>query len=233
MSSILGFDTSTSELTVAVTTPHDVLAEREAAPDASGRPRHARELMRAVEGALDDAGGWERISGLAVGLGPGTFTGLRIGVATARALAQARELPLAGVSSLRALASGAASRATATLAVLDAKRGEAFVALYGDGAEIWAPWVGPPGELAERVGALGHAPLAVGEGAIRFRGQLEAAGAIVPADEDSAHRLRARHVCRLAAEAEAGRPDLIQPTYLRRPDAELWRERDRGSRNDH
>lgn len=232
MSSILGFDTSTGELTVAITTGADVVAEREAGPDVSGRPRHARELMRAIDGAVVDAGGWDRISCLAVGVGPGTFTGLRIGVSTARALAQARGLPLAGVSSLRALATGAHSLApAATLAVLDAKRGEAFAALHEGDVELWPPWVGPPGALAERVSALDGAPLAVGDGSIRFRDELEAAGAVVPADEDPVHRLRARHVCHLVARAEAGRPELIQPTYLRRPDAELWRERDRGSRN--
>jgi tRNA threonylcarbamoyladenosine biosynthesis protein TsaB len=224
---ILGFDTSTSELSVAITSGPAVLAEHEAGPDERGRPRHATALLAAVEAALAEAGGWERIGRLAVGVGPGTFTGLRIGVATARALAQARGLGLAGVSSLAALAAGAedAEPDRPRLAVIDAKRGEAFAALYdATGGEIWPAWVGSPAELAERVGDLPAPPLAVGDGSVRFRNELESAGATVPEDGDPAHRLRARHLCRLAAEAPDARD--IEPDYLRRPDAELWRERD-------
>jgi tRNA threonylcarbamoyladenosine biosynthesis protein TsaB len=229
---ILGFDTSTSELSVAITSGPAVLAEREAGPDERGRPRHATALLPAVEAALAEAGGWERIGRLAVGVGPGTFTGLRIGVATARALVQARGLGLAGVSSLAALAAGVGEAAPdrPRLAVIDAKRGEAFAALYdAAGGEIWPAWVGSPAELAERVGDLRTPPLAVGDGSVRFRNELESAGATVPDDGDPAHRLRARHLCRLAAEAPDARD--IEPNYLRRPDAELWRERDHGSRN--
>ena len=72
-------------------------------------------------------------------------------------------------------------------------------------------------------------PLAVGDGAVRFRAELEASGARIPPDADPRHRLYARHVCRLAGDAAAEPLAEIKPTYLRRPDAELWRERDRGS----
>ena len=230
----LGFDTSTSELSVALATGASVLAERAVGPDERGRPRHARALLPAVEDVLAAAGGWDRVGRLAVGVGPGTFTGLRIGVATARALAQARGLGLAGVSSLAALAAGAEDEGgngdRPRLALIDAKRNEAFAALHGPrGEDIWPPWVGPPEELAERVGRLDRAPLAVGDGAVRFREQLEAAGAVIPADEHPAHKVRARHLCRLAEKV----PDEheVEPNYLRRPDAELWRERDHGTGN--
>jgi tRNA threonylcarbamoyladenosine biosynthesis protein TsaB len=228
---VLGFDTATPVLTVAATEGEAVLAERDAGPDAGGRPRHAGELLPAVEAVLGEAGGWQRFSRIAVGVGPGTFTGLRIGIATARALAQARGLPLAGVSSLAALAAGveedAEHRRRLRLAVLDAKRNEAFAALYAPGGdEAWPASVGPPEELAERVRALPHPPVAVGEGSVRFRHQLEAVGALVPADGDPVHRLRARHLCRLGAGMRAQRPEDVEPNYLRRPDAELWRERD-------
>lgn len=231
---ILGFDTSTGELSVALATASTVLAERAVGPDDGGRPRHASALLPAIEDVLAAGGGWDRVDRIAVGVGPGTFTGLRIGVSTARALAQARGLALSGVSSLAALAAGiepeGSRREQLRLAVLDAKRGEAFAALYGAaGDEVWPAWVGPPDELAERIAGLDAAPVAVGDGSVRFRTQLEAAGAVVPSDDDPTHHLRARHLCRLAEAATEKRD--IEPNYLRRPDAELWRERDHGSQN--
>jgi tRNA threonylcarbamoyladenosine biosynthesis protein TsaB len=84
---------------------------------------------------------------------------------------------------------------------------------------VFSPAALSPEALVERVGALPGSPLAVGDGAVRFRGPLEAAGAVVPPDEDGAHRLRAEHVCRLGA---AGTPidrDALLPDYLREPDA--------------
>ena len=105
---ILGFDTATADAVVAVTIGGQPVSERRAQPDGSGRPRHAAKLLAEIEAAAADAGGWEAIERLAVGIGPGTFTGLRIGVTTARALAQARSLPLVGVGSLEALGLGIA-----------------------------------------------------------------------------------------------------------------------------
>ena len=97
MRTVLGMDTATAFAGVALRTGDDLAAELEVSPEPGGRPRHATELLGAVERAVAAAGGWERVDLLAVGVGPGSFTGLRIGVATARALAHARELPLAGV----------------------------------------------------------------------------------------------------------------------------------------
>jgi len=228
---VLGFDTSTAYLSVALTAGQDVVCARTVAPDPSGRPRHARELLTTVEEVVGESGGWDSVGRIAVGLGPGTFTGLRVGISTARGLAQSSGLGLSGVSSLRALAAGSAG-ATPVLAVIDAKRAEAFAALYEDGGEVWEASVGSPTELADRVRKRGAPLLAVGDGAVRFRSELEASGAQVPADEDGAHRVRAQHVCLLAAAAEGGSLAEIKPTYLRRPDAELWRERDRGTTSD-
>jgi tRNA threonylcarbamoyladenosine biosynthesis protein TsaB len=232
MGTTLGFDTATAWLSVALVDGDQVVAEREAGPDDAGRPRHASALLGAVDEVVKAAGGWERVGRIAVGVGPGTFTGLRIGVATARALAQARAIGVAGVSSLAALAAGVdgAAGERPTLAILDAKRNEAFAGLYGPtGDELWPAWVGAPEELARRLAELDSAPVAVGDGSVRFRDQLEAAGAVVLPDGDGAHRVRARYLCRLAERLPDG-PE-IEPNYLRRPDAELWRERDHGSRN--
>jgi tRNA threonylcarbamoyladenosine biosynthesis protein TsaB len=221
---VLGLDTATSA-TVAGVLRGDALFEVRDDPAPGARPAHAARLLAAAEEALAAAGvGWEQVDRLAVGVGPGSFTGLRIGIATARALAQARGLPLVGVSSLEALARGA--EAPVVLAVLDARRGEAFAAAYrGSGGrglivvEGFAPAALPPDALAERVRALPAPPLAVGDGAVRFRGSLEAAGALVPPDEDGVHRLRAEHVCRLGAEGSPTDRDALLPDYLREPDA--------------
>ena len=165
---------------------------------------------------------------LAVGVGPGTFTGLRIGIATARALAQARDLPLVGVGTLRVLAENAledpAAAARPVVAVLDARRGEAFAAAWLPGdppAELLAPGGARAGGARRTGGAAARNPLAIGDGALEFRAFLEAAGAEVPPDGSPLHRVAARHLCRLArAAAPAGRGGVL-PDYLRLPDAEI------------
>jgi tRNA threonylcarbamoyladenosine biosynthesis protein TsaB len=225
---ILGFDTSTAHLSVAVSAGTGVVCERTIDPDPGGRPRHARELLGVVEDVVSDAGGWEAVERIAVGLGPGTFTGLRIGIATARGLAQSSGLEVVGVSSLAALAAGS-DEGRPVLAVIDAKRNEVFAALYEGETEVWEASVGPPEDFAVRIRCMAESPLAVGDGAVRFRGELEASGAEIPPSEDGSHRVSARRVCRLGAGAEAVSLAEIKPTYLRRPDAELWRERDRGT----
>ena len=228
MPGVLGFDTATAELTVALARDGRV-SEAAAGPGPDGRPRHATQLLAAIESVVEEGGGWPAVTLIAVGVGPGTFTGLRIGIATARALAQGRSLPIVGVSSLAALAAGVGDDPRARLAVIDAKRGEAFAALHdAAGEQVWEPFVAPPDDLCQRIAALPEAPLAVGDGSLRFRDELEAAGAAVPGPSDAVHRMRARHVCRLAEAVTAGAPESIEPVYLRRPDAELWRERDRG-----
>ncbi len=228
---ILGLDTATSDAVVAVTIGGETVAEGRAEPEPGGRPRHAAMLLTQVEGVVAAAGGWERIEMLAVGIGPGTFTGLRIGIATARALGQGRGLAIAPVGSLAALARGIGEGAPgrSRLALIDARRTEVFAALFDDrGDQVWEPFVASPAELAERVGELSQAPLAGGDGSLRFRQQLESAGVEVLPDADPAHRMAARHVCALAASIEPGLPTEVRPAYLRRPDAELWREqRDR------
>lgn len=227
---ILGLDTATAEAAVAVTRACEVLSESRVEPDA-GRPRHAAMLLAEIEAAVQAAGGWERIGRLAVGTGPGMFTGLRIGVSTARALAQARDLPLTGVSSLAALGRGIGRRAgdRPRLALIDARRGEVFAALFDErGSALWEPCLTTPDALVQRLGDATPGPLAGGDGSLRFRRQLESAGVEVLPDADAAHRIAARHVCELAAAEEPGPAAEVRPTYLRRPDAEVWREqRDR------
>lgn len=229
---IVGFDTATPRLSVAATSGGQSLFERAVDPGAGERPAHARELLVAAESAAEAAGGWGAVEAIAVGVGPGSFTGLRIGVATARGLAQGLGKPVAAVGSLRALARGIApgldERDRPRLAVIDARRHQVFAGLYaGAGAELWEPFVAGPSELAVRVGGLDVLPVAGGDGSVRFRQQLESAGARVLADDDEGHWISAAHICDLARNVGLSRPEEVEPIYLRPPDAELWREQQR------
>jgi len=198
-----------------------------------GSPGHTTRLLAEVERAADAAGGWNAVARIAVGVGPGSFTGLRVGVASARALGASTGLPLAAAGTLDALAHGLAERARGGrtgLAVLDARRGEAFAAAYSKAGErLWGPWVGSPDELATRISELAGAPLAAGSGAVRFRDELVDRGAEVPDGDDPVHRVAGRHVCAVA-QAVAGGGEAVSPIYLRAPDAERWRERDTSPR---
>ncbi len=192
-----------------------------------GSPRHSTALLAEVERAAAAVGGWGAVDRIAVGLGPGSFVGIRIAIATARGLAASTGLPVTGVCTLDALGRAAGEAVgpdRACLAVLDARRGEAFAALYSsDGSRLWEPFVAAPAELADRVGTLPQPPLAVGSGAVRFRDELASRDVEVPGDADPVHRVAARHMCALAEAGAAG--DRLDPIYLRPPDAQRWRER--------
>jgi tRNA threonylcarbamoyladenosine biosynthesis protein TsaB len=218
---ILGLDTATAATAVCVLRSDDDRAfeVRPAPADLFARPAHAVELMPAVALVLEQAAlGFDALDAVAVGVGPGAFTGLRIGIATARAIASARALPVLPVSSLSALASG--GEADLILAVLDARRGEVFTALRRAEDEVWPPSAAAPAILGDRIRSAAIAPMAVGEGAIRFRDVLEAAGARVPSDDSPSHVIRALHVCRLGREAPAAAPEAVLPDYLRMPDVQ-------------
>jgi tRNA threonylcarbamoyladenosine biosynthesis protein TsaB len=231
MTVVLGLDTATADAVVGVAADGEVIRDARVDPGPDGRPRHSQVLLPEIERSVEAAGGWGAIERIAVGIGPGSFTGLRIGIATARALAQAREIPIAPVGSLVALGRGISAYGDERLAlpVFDARRGEAFAALLEDGgAERWPPFVAAPDELADRVQRLGRPCLAAGDGALRFAAELEAAGATVAPPEDPIHRLAAIDVCAVGEAASEASPDQIQPLYLRPPDAKKWLERDRG-----
>jgi tRNA threonylcarbamoyladenosine biosynthesis protein TsaB len=227
---VLGFDTATSATTVALlddAAPAQV-AERRHEPAPGERPGYATQLLALAAELLAEAGlRFADADRIAVGLGPGTFTGLRIGVATARALAQATGAELVGVSTLRALAVEAQAQVTVpagsgVLAVIDARRGEAFAAGWREARPVLEQVALAPAQLAERVREAGGSWLAVGDGALRFRQDLERVGCTVPPDGARQHEVCARAVCRLALEAPQGTEHaLVVPDYLRPPDAVL------------
>jgi tRNA threonylcarbamoyladenosine biosynthesis protein TsaB len=220
---LLGVDTSTAATAVCVARSDGTAFEHVPEPSAlTGAPGHARELMPAVWAKLDEAGiGFSDLDAVAVGVGPGAFTGLRIGIATARAIAGSHGLELRKVSSLAALAEGIGS--DARLPLIDARRGELFCRLDVAGRTIWPDFLASPQALLERLRTRppddGGRPLAAGDGSLRFRQILEDGGVDVAPDGSDAHVVRALHVCRLAAEAAASPPETVLPVYLRDPDA--------------
>jgi tRNA threonylcarbamoyladenosine biosynthesis protein TsaB len=233
--SLLGFDTSTAASAVCLLRDDGESFEVEPPVERLHEPPgHARELMPAVDRVLRDAGvGYEDLSGIAVGIGPGTFTGLRIGLATAHGIAHARGIPLRPVSSLAALAAGIDADRTnggltptgartggagrgGALPLIDARRGELFAAVYRGGEEVEAPFVGPVEEVVARAP---RGALAAGDGSIRFREALESAGIHVAPGDSRMHVVRGLHICRLGAAAEPTPPEAVVPCYLRAPDA--------------
>jgi tRNA threonylcarbamoyl adenosine modification protein YeaZ len=198
---VLALDTATPTLVAGVArwsqdAGPEVLAERAVA---SGT-RHAELVTPAVQDALAAAGVALRdVEAVVVGLGPGPFTGLRVGVVTAAALADARGLPAVGVCSLDAIGSGART------VVTDARRKEVYWATYAaDGARTGGPGVGRPEEL-HAGGLLTGDP--------RFAERLGAP--VTPAEVTTAGLLRAA-AGQLADPSSAGP---LVPLYLRRPDA--------------
>ena len=187
---ILAFDTATRVATSALVRDGDVLGER--VSTAVTLLEEVDDLLRAAGAAPGD------LDALAVGTGPGSFTGVRIGLATARGLALSLGIPAAGVSTLDALAAGAPG----ALPVIDARRSEVFVPLRP----------AKPEELEV------EGRLCVGDGAVRYRDLLEARGAEIPPDDDERHVPRARHHAALAR--DFGPAEAVEPIYLRVPDAE-------------
>lgn len=211
----------------------EVLHEATLGLAADGSPQHSTALLAEIERAAQASGGWEQVGGIAVGRGPGSFVGIRIGLATARGLAASTGVQVSGVCTLDALGRAICEQTAGGLAILDARRGEVFAALYAaSGERLWEPFVAAPADLAEKVTALSAPLRAAGSGAVRFRQELADRDVDIPDDEDPVHRVSARHICALVEASGYGNGDSLDPIYLRPPDAQRWRERDTSQRTE-
>jgi len=224
---VLAFDTATPATTVALANGKSF--ELRDDPPAGQRPHHATRLLPMISDVLERSGvGWQSLDRIAVGVGPGTFTGLRVGIATAQALARAAGTPLVAISTLKALAlnaRGAGEVPEAVAAVLDARRRQVFVAVWHMDAAGWPaePLLSArllaPQELARRLEQIGLGVLAIGDGAVAFREVLDQPGVCVPQDASELHRVTARRHIELAPGEPVTPLDRLAPDYQRPPDA--------------
>jgi tRNA threonylcarbamoyladenosine biosynthesis protein TsaB len=228
---ILGISTSTARVGCAIGGHEGILG----AVYSSRGKRHAETLTPAIEFLCRQTRVELRdIGAIAVDLGPGMFTGLRVGIAAGKALAHARRLPMIGVSSLDLLAFAPRFSSRRIVCAIDAGRGEIFHASYrqspGGVQRITEPSVGTAEDLAAELHLLDEGVLLVGDGALRYRAAFDGAHRIEMGDSGVAHPSAGSLV--QLAHARALREEFVTPTeltplYLRKPDAEIgWATRD-------
>jgi tRNA threonylcarbamoyladenosine biosynthesis protein TsaB len=228
---ILGIETSSLQVGCAIGGAEGVLACFHAA---RGR-RHAEALTPAIEFVCQQARiEMKEISAVAVDIGPGLFTGLRVGVATAKAMAQALRVPMIGLSSLDLLAFSVRYSPRLIVPAMDARRDEVYTAFYrrvpGGVQRVDEPRVCPPEQLASELMAGSEEALLVGDGALRYREVFERYASLEIGTVGSAYPSAAALV--ELAQPRAVREEFVQPwelspMYLRRSDAEInWDKRE-------
>lgn len=225
---ILGIETATQQVGVAIGGHEGVIATFEVA---RGR-RHAEILTPAIEFVCHQADiDLREISCIAVDVGPGLFTGMRVGLATAKALAQALRVPMIGISSLDLLAFPVRHTDRVVVPVIDARKSEVFWAMYrqvpGGVQQVSAPTVGPVDDLVADLLARSQEALCVGDGAERYRNEIvegyrcEVSAPVHPSAGALVQLAHAQ-----ALREEWVRPNDVEPLYLRAPDAQInWATR--------
>lgn len=230
---ILGVTTATQQVGCAIGGHEGVLAS---AHSARGK-RHAETLVPSIDFVRTQARvELNDVSVIAVDVGPGLFTGLRVGIAAAKAMAHALRVPMVGISSLDLLAWPVRHSAREIVAVVDARRGEVFHARYrptpGGVQRLAGPVVSEPRELRADLQASDTEYLLVGDGALRYAEEWDDMVRVEMAEQYLAYPNAASLV--QLAHARALREDFVQPwelepLYLRPPDAEInWVTRDSG-----
>jgi tRNA threonylcarbamoyladenosine biosynthesis protein TsaB len=228
---ILGVESSTVQVGAAIGGHEGVLAQ---AHSARGK-RHAENLTPTIDFVCRQARvDLQEIGCIAVDLGPGLFTGLRVGIASAKALAHALRVPMIGVASLDLLAFPVRYSHRLIVAAIDARRGELFYALYrqvpGGLQRLTAHQVSSPDDLASEIMASGEDCLLVGDGAVRYRDRFEEVTKVELADSGLAYPSASSLVQLAHARAlreEWVKPWELEPLYLRAPDAEInWSTRE-------
>ena len=223
---VLAIETSTPQTSIAIGTRQGLLASQLV----SGARAHSELLVPAVRHLLDLSELTpDRLSGVAVGRGPGLFTGLRVGISTARALAQVLRIPIVGIGSLDVLAFSVRHTQYRIGAVSDAKRGEVFYAFYrpvpGGLARESDYLVGGLDRLSADLDATGEQTLLVGGGALGYRRELEDAATPVEFASASTAFPHAEELVELAIprfeREETQRPEEVRPEYVRKSDAEI------------
>ncbi|HYT30037.1 MAG TPA: tRNA (adenosine(37)-N6)-threonylcarbamoyltransferase complex dimerization subunit type 1 TsaB [Actinomycetota bacterium] len=230
---VLGIETSTQQTSVALGTERGAVATMSLAAERAGHELVAPAIQQllAWSGASLD-----RVAGVAVGLGPGLFTGMRVGIATAKTLAQVLRVPIVGMASLDILAFDARYARRLVCAAIDAKRGEVFFAFYrpvpGGVARESGFEVASPQHVAGELESRAEDILVVGTAALTYRHELQEAGSKVELASAERSYPAASALVQLAVprfqREEFDRPSDVQSYYVRKSDAEIaWDQRRR------
>jgi tRNA threonylcarbamoyladenosine biosynthesis protein TsaB len=231
---VLGIDTSTEQTSIALGTEHEIIGTTRFA----GARKHD-DVVPAIERLLAWTGvELSRVGGVAVGIGPGLYTGLRVGVEAAKTLAQVLRVPIVGICSLDVLAFGVQHTSRLVVAVIDARRHEVFYGPYrpipGGVLRVGEYGVATPAALAAELEVEREEMLLVGNGAILYRQgfeQMDAHVELAPASfaHPWASALVSLAAPRFIREQTDRLADLV-PLYLRKTDAEIaWDHRAGGA----
>ena len=211
----LALDTSTAATSAALLVD-GLASEARSEPEPEKRPDHSTALLRLANDLLTERDlVFEDITRVAVGLGPGTFTGIRIGMSIAQGIALGRNCELVGVGSLRALIEAAPETVKPVVGMIDARRSELFCSYRQPSGELVDPFAARLGELSDFLPA---GAICVGDGALLACDELRACGFEVPDADDRSHRVQASTIAQLADFPDQAGPNLV-PIYVRAPDA--------------